>query len=236
MRLVLVFYFAAVAWAQSALDRPSLGMMLDPGGRIRPVFGISGSVTVGDPQGSGVLSVACSREFCLTKTRDAIIFNGQETGAPVGPALFAFRGNSAWIYFPQVRQLAQWQNGQITPAALAVTGEVLSLRVPSGEAIEFAVRRDHGTWIVNAQDQAVDSIPTDNGPVMLLTGGVLYATPGAAILRRDGGSEIRFPVEAVESFSALGAGYVQVRTGRISYAIHTARGRERMFQLPESPP
>lgn len=185
---------------------------------------------------SGVLSVACSRELCLVKTRTSIISSGQHTKAPLGPAIFALAGNTALIYFPLVRECARWQDGRIEPVALAVTGDVLSLRVRDNGNLEFAVRRNHGTWIVNARDETIDSIPADTGPVMLLADGVIYVSLTEVILRRSDASEIRFSIDEVDSLSALGEEYIQVRTRRTSYAIHTARGRERMFLLPEPAP
>lgn len=226
---------AASLRAQDVLDRPSLGLMLDGSGRVRPVFGIAGSVTLGDPEGRDVISIACKRAWCLSKTRTAIVSGGSETEAPAGPALFAFDRDSAWVYFPLVRQLAQWKNGRLDFVPLAVTGAILSLRAVGG-ALQFAVRRSDGTWVVDAQNQVVDAIAGSSGPVHLLDDGVLYASPAEIALRWNNGSEIRFALEGAKVFSALGDGYVQVRSGRASYAIRTARGHERMFQLPEPAP
>jgi len=175
------------------------------------------------------------------KTEKSMLANGrtgdgQVVNAPSGPALFAFAGNSAWIYFPRVRQLARWHDGQLVSGDFAVTGEVLSLRVREGGNLEFAVRRNAGTLVVNAQNQVDESIPANAGPVMLLTDGFLYSTSDEIILRRPDASVVRFPIEGAESFLKMGEGYVQVRAGRISYVIPTTRGRERMFQLPEPAP
>jgi hypothetical protein len=232
MRTACVALFTAIASAQSGLDSPRLGMMLDVAGDARPVLGISGSATLGHPEKSAVVSMACSRRFCLFKTETAIVGNEFAAEAPPGPALFAFSEHTASIYFPSTRSFVQWKDGAIEPLAIDVPGEILSLRIRPNGNTEVAVRRNHGTWIVDAQNQAIDSLPADTGPVMLLDAGALYTSAHRTILRRDDGYEIRFPVDA-ESFSGMGDGFVQVRTRRATYAIRTARGRERIFQLPE---
>ena len=235
MTIFLALFIAASVWAQGALDRPRLGMMLDGSGHVRPVFGIAGSVTLGDPEGRDMISIACNRAWCLSKTRTAIVSEGHETDAPAGPALFAFARDSAWVYFPLVRQLAQWKNGRLDFVPVTVTGEILSLRALDG-ALQFAVRRSDGTWVVDAQNQVLDAIAASSGPVHLLDDGVLYGSPAEITLRWNDGSEIRFPLEGSKEFSALGGAYVQVRSGRTSYVIRAVRGHERMFQLPEPGP
>ena len=233
MRIACVLLFSVVALAQSGLNAPRLGMMLDTAGNARPVFGISGSATLGDPEKSGILSLACSHHFCLFKTEAAIVTTEYAVEAPPGPALFAFAGDSALICFPLTRACARWTDGALEPVAIDVPGEILSLRVRANGNIQFAVRRTTGTWIVDTRDQAIDSLPTVTGPVILLEDAMIYTSSKEVILRRDNGSEIRFPLHAVESFSAMGEGIVQARTRRATYAIRITRGRERIFQLPE---
>jgi hypothetical protein len=236
MRLACAFCCAVSAWGQSGLDRPWLGMMLDAEGRARPVLGVAASVTLGAPEGGPILSLACSRGQCLFKTETGIVANGLTVEAPPGPALFALAGDATIVYFPLSRQCAQWKPGAIDPLPLNVIGEVLSLRVRSGGDIEFAVRRGGATWIVNAQDETVGTIPSQSGPVLFVDDGVLYTSSGQINLRHDDGSEIHFPAQGVEFFSAMNHGYVQVRTRRTNYAIRTTPGRERMFQLPNPSP
>jgi hypothetical protein len=210
-------------------------MMLDGTGRIRPLFGIAGSFTLGDPEGHDVISSACARALCLVKTRTAIVADGREIEAPMGPAIFAFDADTtAWIYFPLVRQLARLEAGRLDAVPLKVSGEILSMRAAG--TLEFAVRRPEGIWVVDGRNRVLDAIPASAGPVLLLRDGVLYASSSEITLRRQDASEIRFAVEGAESFSTLGEGYVQVRAGRTSYVVRTTRGRERMFQLPEPAP
>src|SRR5580698_6564031 len=112
MKILTLFSMCVCAWAQ--INRPQLGKMLDSGGAVRTVYGITASVALGGAESTGVLSLACSNAFCLTKTESNIVSATGSVSAPAGPALFAFDGNTAYIWFAQSRQFASWQNGVLT--------------------------------------------------------------------------------------------------------------------------
>ncbi len=224
MRILIVLAISSCAWGQ--IQRPELGKMLDANGAVRTVYGIAASVTLGDAEIAGVLSSACSKIFCLAKTESSIVSSAGNSAAPDGPALFAFDGDRAWIWFPQSRQLAQWQNGMLIAIDTSIDGQVLSIR-PSGGSIEFAVRRSSGDWIVKLGGSVVDSLPQSTGPVMLIAGGVVYATRDEIVVR-----ELRIPLHGVTSFSRMSEGVLQVRAGGVDYALRVEKGRETLFQLP----
>lgn len=253
MRLSVAAALGICAWGQSGLEHPTLGVMLDAAGAIRPVHGIAGSVTLGEPLATGVLSSACSRQLCLSKTDSAILFGDRVTNAPSGPALFALDGGAAFVYFPQSKQLARWTH--TTPSGhgseteprpegadapyldfvnFDTPGEILSLRVVK-DALEAAVRREDGIWILRG-NAVIDALPDAPGPVMLLADGALFATADAVVLRRPDRVEVRFDLAGAEKFIALNDGYVQIRAGLVTYALRVEAGRERLFVLPEPPP
>jgi hypothetical protein len=227
MKGTTIFFVSLVALAQSGLDRPRLGVMLDSSGAARPVFGVAGSVTLGDPSEGAIVSCACSGTFCLFKTDTSL--NG--VPAPPGPALFAFDGDAAYVYFPSTHQLARWQAGFRWLDAGLPQGDIIALRVIDGR-FDFAVRRGARTYVVN-HSAHTQAIVDTAGPVMLIEGGILYATSTEIALRRADGSERRFPLANASSISAMGSGYAQIRAGRSSYALRLDAGRERLFQLPE---
>jgi hypothetical protein len=190
--------------------------------------------------GTGVVASACSDSMCVLKTFDSIVANGVQTPSPPGTALVAIDGQTALLFFPRLQTLVQWQAGQIQPLALNVTGNIVALRSTAGVA-QFAVQRDGATWIVDAAGQAIDSLPSASGPVLLPATRAIYTDGDDVVLRRSDGSELRFPVPGVESFSAMSfsatsANYVQIRAGRSSYALRIDWARERIFQLPEPLP
>jgi hypothetical protein len=92
MRILCLFAISAWAWAQSGVQRPQLGKMLDPNGAVRTVYGIASSVTLGDAEMDRVLSVGCSNALCLAKTDAGIVSAAGTVAAPRGRALFAFDG------------------------------------------------------------------------------------------------------------------------------------------------
>lgn len=226
------FSMLGIACAQCGLDRPQMGTMVDHSGAARPVFGVAASVTLGDPALTGVISSACSDSWCIFKTANSIVVAGQTLPAPAGAALFAIDGMTAAIYFPASGQIARYQNGQLAPAAVQIEGEVMGLLSTSG-TMQFAVRRNESIWIVDQQDNAIDSIPAFKGPVMLLPAGVLYTSGDQVILRRADASQVSFSAPGAKSFSALATNYVQIHAAGMSYALRIDAGRERIFELPE---
>jgi hypothetical protein len=234
MKIAIAMSLGACAWAQSGLDRPTLGTMLDATGATRPVYGVAGSVTLGDVAATGVLSTACSQKVCLAKTDSSIISLTQSIDAPPGPALFALDGDAAFVYFPQSNRLARWHDGQLDPLDFDVDGEILSLRAVQG-TLEFAARRRTGVWIVRDGNSVVDSLPRATKLVMLLKSGVLFSVEDGLMLRRPDGAWVRFVVRGVEALLALGEDYVQIRAGGSTYALRVTPGREQLFLIPEPP-
>jgi hypothetical protein len=233
MRFLAAFAICGCAWAQ--IDRPQIGKILDANGAVRTVYGIAASVSMGDVETSGVLSSGCGQNFCLVKTGTAIVSAVGSAAAPGGPALFAFDGNAAFVWFPRSGKLAQWGNGVLSYSPLpygqgSVEGEVLSIRAQGGN-VEFAVRRPSGTWIVRSDGSVVDSLPLATGPVMLIPGGAVYAT-GTGIAIRD----VVIPIKGVTGFSQMSAGYLQVRANGVDYSLRIEKGRETLFQLPAVQP
>jgi hypothetical protein len=226
MKILITFAMCTCAWGQSGIDRPQVGKMLDASGAVRTVYGIAASVTLGDAEIIGVVSQGCSKIFCLAKTGTAVVSASGRVDAPAGPALFAFEGDAAFLWFPQSRQLAQWQNGALTLIDSMVGGEVLSLRACAG-SVELAVRRESGEWIVRLDGSVVDSLPSSTGPVMLIPGGVVYATREEIVIR-----SLRIPLERVTAFSQMSASYLQVHAGQVNYVLRIDAGRETLFQLP----
>jgi len=221
---------AVCGCASAQIDRPQLGKMLDSTGAVRTIYGIAASVTLGDAELTGVVSMGCSKQLCLAKTEASILWPGGMVDAPVGPALFAFDGDAAYIWFTRSRRLARWQDGVLAPiAGVDLDGAVLSIRASSG-VVEFAVRRMNGVWILRQDGSVLNSLPRFTGPVMLIPGEIVYASPGEIVV-----GEVRIPLHGVTSFSQMSGNYLQVRAAGIDYSLRTEKGRETLFQLPGVP-
>jgi hypothetical protein len=237
MRLAMALVMAGCACAQTALDRPVLGQMLDRDGTLRPVMGVGGNFQLDPPVGLRVLATACSRELCVAKTEFAIVSGSSTAAAPAGPALlaldgFSLDGSSALVYFSAAKQLERWQDGSLAPVDVNVDGEVLALRAVLG-GVQLAVRRDSGVWIVSGAGSILDSLPSGIGPVLMLADSVAYSTGDALVLRKSDGAELRFAVTGVTALFALGEGYVEAMTPLGVYALRTVAGREALFVLPQ---
>jgi hypothetical protein len=236
MKIAMLLAAACCVRAQSGLNRPALGQMIDRQNSLRPVYGVGGSFRVEGPTAEGVLSTGCAGTLCVAKTESAVVSGSTVTPAPAGAAIIAVDATGATIYFPSTQQFGRWQNGALSMLNLSVYGTVLSLGSGSS-GLMIAVERSGIVWIVAAADGSIlDSLPPGAGAVLLIPNGVVYATSAALILRRPDGSELSFPiqgVQGVEDLFALGDGYVEGRAGGILYALRTIAGREQLFQLPQ---
>jgi hypothetical protein len=226
MKFPILLTICTCAWAQTGVVQPQLGKMLDPNGAVRTVYGIAASVTLGAAEITGVLSSGCSNTFCLAKTDANIVSASGAVPAPAGPAMFAFDGAAAFLWFPESRQLAQWQNRGLAFIPASIDGEVLSIGANAG-AVQFAVRTRSGIWIMNLDGSVASSLPRTTGPVLLIPGGVIYATDSEIVV-----GNVQFPLAGVTAFSQMSSRYVQVRAGGIDYALRIQQGREVLFQLP----
>lgn len=225
MKIFIVLAIGACAWGQGGVNRPQLGKMLDANGAVRTVYGITASVSLGDAEAAGVLSSGCSNTLCLAKTEAGIVSASGVVAAPEGPAMFAFDGADAYIWFPRPRQLAHW-NGGVLEWLAAPDGEVLSIGVNAG-AVQFAVRRPREIWIVNQDGSAAGALPHTAVAAMLIPGGAVYATRTGIVIR-----DLDIPLRGVTGFSWMSANYLQVRAGGENYALRIDAGHEALFQLP----
>ncbi|HVO98492.1 MAG TPA: hypothetical protein VMT15_10520 [Bryobacteraceae bacterium] len=226
MKKVVLFTTCICAWAQSGWNRPQIGQMLDGQGSVRTVYGIASSVSLGDAEMGGVLSYGCSKTLCLWKTATSVVSPAGTADAPEGPAMFAFDGAGAFVWFPPSRRLARWENDSLTYIDINIEGEVLSIGVKSG-AVFFAVRRRGAVWIVNQDGSVAGALGRGTGAVMLVPGGVVYVERGEAVV-----GNARFPLEGVSAFFQMSDDYLQVRARGVDYALRITLGREALFQLP----
>jgi hypothetical protein len=245
MKLVLgIVFYAGCAFAQSGIEVPAIGAIVDSTGALRPVQGVAGNFWLGPAKVPGVLSAACSGRLCLVKTDSKILSPSGETDAPPGPAIFDIEGDEALLFFPQQHKFARWHADTLDALDWAVDGEVLAVLL-RGREPEIAVRRDGQVWIVRPDDSALDSIAGAAGPVLLLPDGVLFATSDGVVLRNRNATDVRFELTGVEAIGAMGFHYAAIHVGHVGnvggpgdaiYALRTDPGREGLFLLPGSVP
>jgi hypothetical protein len=236
-RFFLVLAAGTAALAQSGLNVPQAGLMVDHSGTLRIVTGIAQSFIAGGAVRTGVLSAACGRSLCLAKT-DTSVFDARNSGdagisTPPGPALFAIRDQSALLYFPSVHQFARYKDGQMQVLEWAVNGEVLALR-STHDGPRFAVRQGDGVWVVALDGSIESALPAGTVAVLLLDGLTVYSLADEVILRRTDGSETSLALARVTSLSQLTGNYVRLSTASAIYALRTDLGREQLSLLPDS--
>ena len=223
MKLFLCFLIGTSAWAQ--IERPSLGVMLDENGRVRPVTGAPAAAALGDPLFGGIVnSLACSDKMCLAKTETAVVSSTGETAdAPPGAAIIAFVGDVAYVYFVETRQFAIWFRGQLYPFDFAAGGDVLSIR---GNGFAYAIARDEGIWV------GIQNLGAAHAIFLLDDGGTLLAVDGQVRLLRADGTEIDFAVSGAGGFLRMSDRYIEVITDSGMWALDTQAGNEQIFLLP----
>jgi hypothetical protein len=235
----LFWSLSLAAFAQSGLNAPTAGLMVDHSGALRTVTGIAQSFLAGDALRTGVLSAACGRSWCVVKTATSLLAtpnaDDPATPAPAGPALFSLRKQSALAYFPVVHQFARFENSQLHLLDWSVDGEVLALR-STREGPQFAVRRSDAAWIVALDGSIQDSLPAGTVAVLLVDGATVYSLADTVVLRRADGSEILFDLPGAISLSQLGENYAQVSTAGATYALRLDLGRETISVLPDLVP
>jgi hypothetical protein len=256
---VVPLYLLPVALrAQSGLNRPDLGLIIDRQSLLRTVAGVSGSFLVGGPQAAGALSFACSQALCVAKLKDSILFStrttdfclcapvstrttdfplcalasGSSFAAPEGDAVIAADESGATIYFRESGEFVRWQDGALTPLDWVVAGEILSIGAgTSGPTL--AVLLNGGVWIVSTSGAVLDSLPSSAQAVLLLSSATVYATASDVVLRRTDGSEIQFAATGVSQLFAMSDGWVEVRGKNALFALRTDSGHENLYWLPQ---
>ncbi len=115
MRAFVLVSLTVCAWAQSGIEVPAIGAMVDSSGALRPVEGVAGNFLLGPATLPGVISAACSRQLCLAKTDSKIVSPSGEVDAPAGPAVFGLSGSDAVVFFPETRTFARWHDDTLDP-------------------------------------------------------------------------------------------------------------------------
>ena len=226
MRFLLAFW-GVCAYAQSGIDVPIVGALVDSSGAMRPVQGVAGNFLLGPATVSGVLSAACSEQLCLAKADSKILSGTGATEAPPGPAVFAVHGEEAVVFFPESQTFARWHDNTLDLLDWSIAGEVLSIR-----GTEIAVRQDGRVWDVLPDGSVIDWIADTIGPVLLFEDAVVFGTPDQLVLRHPDGSELRFELTGAETIAAMGPHYVAIRAGDALFTLRTEPGRESLFLLP----
>jgi hypothetical protein len=233
--------------AAAQVTAPRIGMATDNAGRLRPITGVAGNLIPGAPVASGVLSAAASDVVALVKTRAEIVVIEQgvvlRARAPEGPALFAFAadGTPAFAWLPTDRALLRWTGNNFAPVPLetaAISGDIVAIGVGDTAHINLAVSQNGALQIlrvslIDGVIAVVTSLPDQaHAPLLMADGAILYAVPGALVLRDSGGHERQIPFSgAASAITPMSSRWAQViATSGRRYAVRLADGAA--FQIP----
>ncbi len=167
MKILGLLAFITSAWGQNSVGLPCLGKIVDRGGYIRELCGVSGSFLLGEASPQKAISAGFSRTGAWVKTENSLlIVDGDsrlETSAPEGQALFTFRGNGSpeFVYFKTTKELFEWDGSKLMKrefaAALQETGGIAML-LPDQRMVTYS------DGAIHIGDHA---FPLDNAPEVM---------------------------------------------------------------------
>jgi hypothetical protein len=230
MKFALAIGIALPLLADSGIDAPALGRFLDSHGVPRTLGGVPGAFVIGTSEKDPLLGLACSNSLCIAKN-DTKVLAGNVAYDAEGPALIGVEGSNALLYFAALHQFALLHDGHIETLHWTLDGEIIAVGLLDGVP-QIAVREGTVTRIIN-RDGGVQRTLDAKGPVELLRAGVAYANGGEVVIRRNSGTETRYPFDA-DSFFRPSAEYLGVRTQAGTFLIRLTEGREDFWQLPEA--
>lgn len=244
------------AWAQPVIRPPQLGFIEDSARNLRPVFGLAGNFMLGPPIAGKVVAQAFSGSIGLLKTDSSLAaFDSQgkllaSIDVAPGPALFAFSaaGGAAIAYIVASNQFVEWRGGAFAPMSLDFSegraDSVLGIAFPTPSEASLIIQRKDGVWELSVQLDTLGTVSQSalvrvHAPLLKLPpGDLVYSDSAGIVVRRTDASEVHIPATLPTNFSLqqMNGGWVELAdlnsTGR--FAIHTERGREGFYCLPES--
>lgn len=257
---LFLFLGAVFSAAQSPLDRPRIGYVVDSGAALRPLYGTAANFILGEVLFSGNTSCASSNTATLVKTPEAVLLIGTDGderarwAGPDGEAMFAFHadGAAALVLIAVAPALLRVVKNRLEPVPVDMErlgGKVVAVAAPDRASALLGVARGEEIWLVKVSTKSGEILderllPGVAGRVHLRgDGSVLYTDHGELVWRTCDGVEKRFALEAeVDAFAPLGAAWVAITArhagadGLTHYGLRLDAGREGLYQLPEVAP
>jgi hypothetical protein len=253
--LPISFFFAAVAWPQSAIAPPQVGFVQSADRSLRPVYGLASNFILGPPVAGQTSTQAFSGSVGLQKTDSSLVAfdtHGNtiaSTNAAPGPALFAFSpdGAMALAYIASNGTLIEWRAGRFHPVSVRMPREsVVAIAFPNPSEARLFVEKDVGITetrlpLLPAGSHSQAVVTGVTAPLLPLpSGDLVYSDSNGIVIRRPDASEVRIAAALPASFSLqqMNRDWVQLSDlqSDARFAIHAASGREAYYQLPEARP
>jgi len=250
---VLLALAALWAPAQSRLEAPRVGFVLDWENRLRPLYGIAGNFVLGEAVAAGVISAASSTRATLIKLeRELVLLDAHGAvrmrwEAPPGGALFAFTpaGEPALVYFSETGELCRIAAGQALAPLWTSRDWLIAVGKPDDGRAALIVRSERGLvlrtlHLASGQLEQESLLALDAGPAVLLPDGLaVYARgPELCVKGRDESERcVSLPTPA-EALGQLNQDWVEIvlTAGAGRMALRVGTGSLALYGLPEVKP
>ena len=250
MRFLLVVAMGTAMMAQSGLNVPQAGWMLDGKGALRPVMGFAGNFWLGGQAAPEATAAAFgARGGFIQQGKVVMVLDAagkpgpRLTEASAAAAVFGFTrwGVPALVYVPERGELLRvvGNGAQTIPGRLE---GVLAVAEADGNDALAVVNEKDGLWLlrVTLRSGAVvsrEALPGVSTPVLVEGDGTLvFERDGAMVLRAAGGAERDVAISfRAGAMTPMGDGWIAVfeKDGRRRFGLRTTPGHESVDPLPE---
>lgn len=250
MRFLLVLAMCTATMAQSGLNVPQAGWMVDAKGALRPVMGFGGNFWLGAQTAQGATAAAFEARggFVQEGSRVTVLDSTGRPGLRIPEsssttAVFGFTrwGVPALVYIPDTHELLRVAGNGVEKVPGSLESPLALAEIDGNDALAVVEEKD-GLWMLRVAllSGAVVSraaLPGVSAPVSIEADGTLvFERDGAMVMRAAGGAER----EVTVSFSAgamtpMGDGWIAIfeKDDNRRFALRTTSGRERIDPLPE---
>ncbi len=250
MRFLLVLAMCTAMMAQSGLNVPQAGWMLDDKGALRPVMGFAGNFWLGGPAAPEATAAAFeARGGFVQQGKGVTVLDAagkpglRLTGTSSAAAVFGFTrwGVPALVYMPDRGELLRVAGSGTQRVPGNLEGLVAVAEIDGNDALAVVNEKD-GLWLlrVTLRNGAVvsrEALPGVSAPVLLEGDGTLvFERDGAMVLRAAGGAERETAVSfQAGAMTPMGDGWIAVfeKDGRRRFGLRTTPGHESVDPLPE---
>ncbi len=156
---------AVFSAAQSPLDRPRIGYLVDSGGALRALYGTAANFILGEVLFSGNTTCASSNTATLVKTPEEVLLIGTggdvkaRWAGPGGDAVFAFHadGSAALIFLPEGPSLWRVVEDRLEPVPVEMErlgGKVVAVAAPERGSALMGIARGEEVWVVQVSTES----------------------------------------------------------------------------------
>ena len=246
-RFLWILAVGTALMAQSGLNVPQAGWMLDGKGALRPVMGFGGNFWLGAQTAQGA-AAAFGAQGGFVQEGDAVtVLNAagkpglRLPGSPAAVFGFTRWGVPALVYVPGRGELLRVTRNAAEKVPGNLDGLLAVAEADGNDALALVNQKD-GLWLlrVTLRDGAVvsrEALPGVSAPALIEgDGSLIFARAGAMVMRAAGGVEREVAISfRPGALTPMGDGWIAIfeKDGNRRFGLRTTPGRERVDPLPE---